>query len=274
MTDDPDLRPPDADEQRAALYHIIGYRHLRRAIRSSGTGTLFWGGLLLVIWYLAFYQNNRALTVLGLIHLGLAAAEFATGLVKKLLPVPEAFLLEAAVFLAFAGANGYRAYEARQQKRPVPAMTVGFGLYMLYAAAQRVGSYRELSRARFRRPTGEQLRWFDDLLAEVKGADPEFDPHSLDLPVRPPLRAKLLGDTALVMGPADDDPTVLTRADLRIDREAPRAGEKLPTGHLSLFGEPTGSFPLDEYNWKNYAAWKAAGGDPPPPLQARPAGGE
>lgn len=274
MTDDPDLRPPDADEQRAALYHIIGYRQLRRSIRGSGTGSLVWGLIMLALWYVAFYQTNRAGTVLGMIHLALAAGELTAGLWKKLYPAPEAHLFDGLVLLGFAGANGLRIWDAMQAGRKPSALAGVFGVMMLLSAVQHFRQYAALRRSRFRRPGGEQLRWFDDLLAEVKGADPEFDPHSLDLPARPPLRAKLLGDTALVMGPQDDDPAVLTRADLRIDREAPAAGERLPTGHLSLFGEHTTSFPLDEYNWKNYAAWKTAGGDPPPPLQARPLSGE
>lgn len=266
MASDPDLLdPPDPDEQRAALLHIIGYRRLRRTIRSSGTGTLFWGALLLAVWYLGFAQFGRALTVLGLIHLGLALAEFLTGLCKKLLPVPETFLMEAGVFLAFAGANAYRQWDRVQNGGRLSAWGVGFALYMVFAAYGRVREYIELHRTRFRRPTGEQLRWFEELLAETRGADPEMDPNSLDLPTDPPVRVKLLGDTALVLSPGDDDPAVVARDAVHIDREAADPSGREFTGHLSVGGEDFGPFPLDEYNWRNYAAWKTAGGDPPPP---------
>ncbi len=270
MIDDPSLDPPDPAEQRAALVHIIGYRRLRRAIRSSGTGTLFWGVLLLGVWYLAYYQVGRAFTRLGLIHLGLAVAEFVTGLAKKLVPVPETFLMEAGVFVAFAAANGYR-YWADKQRGRTDLFAAGFAVYMLFAAWQRVRAYRELHRSRFRRPGAAQLRWFEELLAETRGADPEADPNSLDLPTTPPVRVKLLGDTALVLSPGDDDPTVVARDSFHIDREPATPGGREPTGYLSVGGQDAGGFALDEYNWKNYAAWKTAGGDPPPPLVVRPA---
>lgn len=266
MASDPDLLdPPAPDEQRAALLHIIGYRQLRRTIRSSGTGTLFWGTLLLAIWYLGFAQFGKALTILGLIHLGLALAEFLTGLCKKLYPVPETFLMEAGVFLAFAGANAYRQWDQMQKGGRLSAWGVGFALYMLIAAYGRVREYIELQRTPFRRPSSDQLRWFDELMAETRSADPEMDANSLDLPTDPPMRVKFLGDTALVLTPADDDPAVIARNGFFIDREATDLSSREFTGHLSIGGEDAGSFPLDEYNWRNYATWKTAGGDPPPP---------
>ena len=271
MTDDPSLDPPDPDEQRAALHHIIGYRRLRRSIRSSGTGTLVWGLFMLGIWYVAFYQMGRAGTVLAMIHLALGAGEVVVGLFKKLVPVPEAYLLEALVFVGFAAANGYRYWDQRQNGGVFAA---GFALYMLFAAWGRVQVYRQLLRARFRRPGRDQLRWFDDLLTETRAADPEADPNSLDLPTEPPVRMKLLGDTALVLEPGQADPEVVGRDSVHIDREPPAPGERWPSGYLTIGGEDAGRFEVDDFNWKNYAAWKTAGGDPPPPIRVVPARGE
>ena len=267
MTDD--LDPPGPDEQRAALRHIIGYRQLRRAIRDSGSSALVWGAVMLGLWYLAYWPN-RIGRVVAVIHLALAIGELLTGVWKKLFPIPETFLLEAAVFIGFASANGYRVWEAQQRGAKPSLIDVGFGLYMLWAAVRQVQGYLALRRARFRRPGLAQLRWFDELLAETRAADPDADPHSLDLPTRPPLRVKLLGDTALALTPRDDDPAVVARADFRIDRVVPRRDERLPTGFVSIDGADAGDFPLDDANWRNYAAWKTAGGDPPPPLAARP----
>jgi hypothetical protein len=268
MTDDPDLPPPTAAEQRAALRHIVHYRQLRRGIRKAGTGTLGWGLVMLFIWYAAFYQTGQMFTPLAMIHLAIAVGEVAVGLWKKLFPVPEAYILDGLVLFGFAAANLYRLAFPPPRDATPRGLLIGLAVWMGLAAVGRLASYNRLRKADFRRPSGEQMRWFDELVADTRAANPEADPHSLDLPTEPPVRMKLLGDTALVMTPGDDDPAVYARESIDLRRVAHPDPTKPPYVELTIDGDDAGSFRLTDTqraNWDNYAAWKAAGGTPPPP---------
>lgn len=254
---------PDGEEVRHVLRNVAAYRGLCAEVRRSSTGGLFFGGLMFVIWYLAFGQRNDY-GPFSLLYLGLAGLEFTVALWNRVNPSAEGILLDGVVLLAFGAATLARHLLIMQGVIVGPAPSVVFTLlavYWMYSGFSTARSYFYIRRAFSHRPSAEHLRWFNDLLREIKAADPEADPTSLDLPTKPPLRAKLLGDTALFLAPGEDDPLILAREDVVIERLPPAEGDATPRGRLYL-GEEVGVFKLDPANWRNYSAWKWEGGEP------------
>ena len=108
------------------------------------------------------------------------------------------------------------------------------------------------------RPTAEVIAWFDDLIYEIRHADPATDELALDLPTRPHWRAKLLGTTVFFVSKGRSArgraarlrPQPPTR-----ERRAPAASAFTCTIHGRIF-KP---FEIDEASWANYrSGWPHA----------------
>lgn len=260
------------EQKRAVLRNVAAYRGLCHQVRRSSTGGLIFGAIMLAIWYVAIPDREK-FRVFGLIYLGLAGLEFTAAVWNKFRPSAEGVLIDGIVLLAFGAATLLRQYLIFQGQMPgrVFPLLVLFGAYWVWAGVSHVRSYAQLRRAFAQRPTAEHLRWFDELLHEVRRADPAEDATALDLPTRPPVRGKLLGDTAVFLQAGSDDVIIAARDDVEIEREPAKGRDRDPVGYLLIEGADFGGFPLDPDNWRNYAAWKTEGGQSPPPMGARTA---
>lgn len=252
---------PEAEQTRAVLRNVAAYRHLCQQIRKKANWGLGFGAFMLFIWY--ELPGREKFGPFGLIYLGLACVEFAAALWNKIRPSAEGVLIDALVLLTFGGANLVRAYLRWQVTGRVDPFYVLIGGYLLFAGISHARSYASLARAFAMRPTGAHLRWFAELLREVRQADPENDPDALDLPTRPPIRGKLLGDSAIFLQAGADLPIIAARQDVEIEREPAKESDKPPTCYLLIEGLDFGRFPLDPENWRNYARWKADDTEPP-----------
>ena len=143
----------------------------------------------------------------GLIYLGLAGLEFTAALWNKFRPSAEGVLIDGMVLLVFGAATLVRQYLIFQGQCPAASSRCWScsGRTGCTPGSATSGNYAQLRRAFAQRPTADHLRWFDELLREVRRADPAEDSTALDLPTRPPVRGKLLGDTAVFLQAGSDD---------------------------------------------------------------------
>lgn len=259
----------DADEMKETFHRVAAYRAVCQAVRAGASHTFVSGLLFLFVTYLVY-------SVAGphpffYIFLGIALSELAVGVWKRVRPSAECVLLDGLLELSFGGAVLVRQYMAWQGMIawPVSPMSLLIGAWSLVNAYQAFNNYRHLRRMFAERPTADHLAYVDDLVAEIRGADPEADPRALDLPTYPHLKAKLLGDLAVFVHGRTGAVTAAARDEVEIDREE-RGGGRLPTAYLRIDGEDYPEFGLSAANWRNYARWKTEGGDPPPPVAVRP----
>jgi len=241
---------------RMRLEEVLAYRRLQQTVRSGANRTIINAGILLFLDYLIFQLKGRIDLVI-IIYLMLALAELAVGLWKKFFPTLEAVLVDGFVLGAFGVFILGRQFLAWQGLIlfPVSPISVAFGIIWLLGAKNMFKNYRGLCRAFPERPTAEVQAWFDDLIYEIRHADPAADDLALDLPTRPHWRAKLLGTTAffvskaevLVAGPLDfgltPDPRNAETGRLRV--------------HLHIHDRVYKPFELDEASWANYRKWVA-----------------
>jgi hypothetical protein len=263
MTDADDLRDPDPSETRHVLRQVAVYRDLRNSVRKKSTGNLIFGGIMLAVWYFGI-PDPMKFGPFGLVYLALAMLEFCVGLLNRLWPTAEGILLDGLVLLAFGLWNIARPAliwlkVINGRIDPVFAL---FGLFWLYQGVQTVRSYFQLRASLPARPTAAHLRWFDDLVKELRHADPRDDASALALPTDPFLTAKLLGDNAFFLDP--NGHVIITARELvtleRVEADDP---ERPPRGYLSVEGAEYLPFKLSEANWSNYVAWKREGGEDP-----------
>lgn len=250
--------PRDAGERRrAVLRNVAAYQDLCQKVARGGTQSLIFGMVMLGVGYLTFDPRNP-FAPFTLIYLCLGALELSVGLLNKFRPSAEGVLLDGLVLFAFGASHLARQLLVWQgvMRGMISPISVAFGLFWVYQGYQHVLGYAALRRAFADRPTGAHLRWFNELLHDIRTADPESDPQSLDLPTRPRLKAKLLGDTAVFVLP-DGEILVAAREHVEILREPAEESDRLPTGYLTVEGLDFGKFKLHDENWKNYAAWKA-----------------
>ena len=259
----------DPRDVRALLRNVGAYRQLRRHVRQRASWGLGFGAIMLAIWYFLLPDKDK-FGPFGLSYLVLAGLEFTVALWNKLKPSAEGVLFDGLVTLLFGVANlGWVAWLWQQNAATPGPVSLVFGIICLASGFSTIRSYAGLRRAFAVRPTAEHLRWFEDLIRDVRAADPQADPTALDLPTRPPVRGKLLGDTAFFLQAGSDELFIAGRDEVQIERAPAKSPDREPVGYLVIHGQDFGGFPLDPDNWRNYAAWKGRGGEPP---VARPAG--
>lgn len=252
------------EHRRAVLRNVAAYRDLCQRVRSTATGGLLFGAFMLGIWWFLIPPKEQ-FGPFGLIYLGLAGLEFAAALWNKVAPSAEGVAIDGIVLLLFGGSHLVRQavlWQAGGGGR-TSILLVLFGCYWVYQGVSHLRSYWHLRRAFAERPTAEHMRWFEGLVREARNADPANDDDALDLATRPPVRGKLLGDTAVFVVGGTRDVLIVARDDVRIDRTQGKDPDRGPDGYLVIEGEAFGRFPLDGDNWRNYAKWKGTAGDPP-----------
>lgn len=264
-----DDEPIDPDEVRYVLRRVAAYREVCERVRTGSTGSLIFGGIMLAIWQWALPENLK-FQWFGIVYLALAILEFGSGVLNRLFPSAEGVLLAAIVLMSFGGWNIARYVLVWQNLMPQAGGNVVFavlGVMWLIQGFRQAQGYLQLRREFADRPTGAQIRWFNDLLREIKYADPKTDPQAIFFDTHPPLTGKLLGDTAFFIEKGDEM-IIVSRREVKLERE--ESGDDRPArGYLTISGVDFRPFPLGTKTWENYAAWKREGGEEPPPPTVR-----
>ena len=253
------------EEQREILQRITSYRQVCDGVRNSSNSSLIFGLIMAGLWYMSFGQRND-FGMFSIIYLGLASLELGVGLVNRLFPSAEGVLLDGFVLLAFGGANAARCLIIWQAGFSPPIISLVLGAYWIWTGAGHIRSYFQLLKVFSPRPTSEHMRWYGGLLSDIRRANPQEDPNALDLPTDPPLRALMLGGIAMFVEVGSQEILLIEREEVNmIPQELETSsGKRLAT--LQLGGLRLDSFTLDPDNWRNYSAWKRAGGESVPSL--------
>jgi hypothetical protein len=244
----------DAEEKRYILRQVAAYRDLCDQVRSGAKGSLFFGGLMLVLWWQLFSDKEK-FEVFGLIYLALACLEFGAGLLNRFFPSAEGVLADGVVLTLFGGFNLVRHYLRWQAGGPPFTILTFFSAYWVYSGVQGIKGYFTLRKLFTHRPSAAHVRWFDELIHEVRTGNPETDPDALDLPTVPRVKAKLLGDTALVLAGAEV--VVAAREQFELVPAPARRNDDRPRVLVALNGYEFGECQLSPENAQNYTKWKA-----------------
>ncbi len=268
-----DDEPIDPEETRYVLRRVAAYREVCERVRRGSTGALVFGGIMLAIWYFALPEKLQ-FDWFGLVYLALACLEFGSGLLNRLVPSAEGVLLAALVLMCFGGWTVAREVLIWQKiivfpggRLFPPLLMVLLGALWLFQGFRQAQGYLKLRRQFAERPTGAQIRWFNDLLREIKYADPKTDPQAVFFDTQPALTGKLLGDTAFFVE-GRDETIIVARRDVLLEREE-LGGDRPARGYLSIRGAEFPPFPLGIKTWENYVQWKREGGEEPPPPVVR-----
>ena len=251
-----DATPPTGAETRAMLRNVAAYRAVVTAVRGSAWGSLAFGAFFTGIWYFVI-PNKEKYELFGLLYLGLGVLEFTVGLLNLAKPTLEGILFDGVVLVVFGVQSAVR--NLLLVGAPSPWLLLS--AYWVYSGVQRCRNYFQIRRAFPVRPTAANLRWFNDLIRDVRKADPANDPTALDLPSKPPLRAKLLGDTAFLVASGTDDLIILAADELALIASGFEGDAmRVTRGFLVLEGVSREPFPIDGDNWGNYTDWRKANG--------------
>ena len=268
-----DDEPIDPEEVRYILRRVAAYREVCERVRKGSSGALIFGGIMLAIWYFGL-PDKLKYDWFGIVFLVLGCLEFGSGLLNRLFPSAEGVLLSALVLMSFGGWNIAREVLVWQKLVVFPGgggvspLFVVLGAMWLVQGFRQAQGYLQLRREFAERPTGAHIRWFNDLLREIKFSDPKTDSQAVYFDTVPPLTGKLLGDTAFFIDRAEST-IIVSRQDVRLEREE-TADNRPPRGYLSIRGVDFRPFPLGTKTWDNYVQWKREGGEePPPPLVRR-----
>jgi hypothetical protein len=243
----------DVNEMRAVLARVAAYRGVCEAVRCGANHTLFNGLLFLglaYIWHRQLAQFDATL----IIYIAIGLGEVLVGLWKKMWPSPEGVLVDSLLQFAWVASVAVRQFLVFQKNGQVDPVFAIFGVWVLIDGIRTMQAYMALRRAFVERPTREQLAQVRELARDVVDADPSVDQSALNLPVRPPLKARLLGDVALFADVRTGNLFLIDRPSLRLVRTG---GDRHPDhAVLVVGGEEWGQFPVDSATWANYVRWQ------------------
>jgi hypothetical protein len=252
----------DDAEMRLRLQRMVAYRHVCASVRAGATHTLVNAAIMLGLTYAIYTATGPDPILIPYLCIGLA--ELAVGVWKKWRPSIEAVVVDGLVlgcfglsilgreFLAWQGIINWR----------VSPISVLLGIWWTMDAVKTIRAYGDLRRAFPERPSAELTAWFDDLIHEIRAADPQTDDLALDLPTSPKMRAKLFGSTAFFV-PVRGDAVIIAGPDeFDIRREKTDHGTGYRMARLRLHGERYPEFEIDDASWENYQKWLGASTPP------------
>ncbi len=243
---------------RYRLQQVLAYRELRRQVRSSGRSNVFFALFFFGFAYMSFRPNAPGvLAIVYIIYGSLAMAELAVGLLKWFFPSAEGVLLDALLMGLFAMLNlGSAALAAALGANASPVGLI-LGVLLLTGAVRRFKNYLDLRKAFSERPSADQIAWFDDLVYEIRHADPTTDDQAMDLPTRPHWKVKLLGALAFFAAKNGNEVLVAGPYDFGLMPD-----EREHDGHqrvrLMLYNNTSRPFDIDEASFANYRKWIAS----------------
>lgn len=256
----------DQFEMRRRLQEVAAYRELCRSVRRSGRGNVILAAFMLLLAYLAW--DARFPAVLILIFTCLALVELLVGLYKWLAPSAEGVLLDGIVLLVFVAYLGGTEFWWVQNGQRLDPVRVLFGLLMLANAVERFRAYGALRRMFAERPGPEHIAWFDELVNEIRAADPQADELALDLPTSPHWKAKLFGATVFFVAVGEGSVWVAGPEDFELLREKTERGTGRRKALLRFRDTPLPEFEVTDATWANYQKWRAAHPLPERPVAA------
>ena len=241
---------------RFRLQQVLAYRHLQASIRAGATQTLV-GGVIWIAIAVLLFNNN--LGIVG-VYLALGAAELAIGVWKKLWPTLEAVLADGLILAAFGVFVLGRQFLAWQGivLFPVNPISIFLGIYWIFSSVRTFKAYGALRQAFPERPSADVVAWFDDLIYEIRHADPATDELALDLPTKPHWKAKLLGTTAFFVAKRGNEVLVVGPYDFGLTPDDRSEGHSHVRVHLLMHDRVSKSFEIDDASWANYRKWMAS----------------
>lgn len=245
----------DDIEMRKRLQQVAAYRDLCRRVRRSGRENIVFALIMLFLAYTI--SRGPVLPVVVTLYLILAVGELLVGVFKVMRPSAEGVFLDGIVLLIFAVYNLGFMFWRFQNGIPPDLVIIFLGLFMLMGAVGRFKDYRLLRQLFARRPGAEHIAWFDELIAEIRLADPESDDQAIDLPTQPHWKAKLLGSLAFFVSRRGNHVLVAGPEDFEILREKTDHGTGRRQAILRLFAAPSPEFPIADATWANYQKWRA-----------------
>jgi hypothetical protein len=242
-------------EMRWRLQQVAAYRDLCRRVRRSGRENIVFAAIMVVLAYLTWNGANPLITVFYCILIG---AELAVGLFKWMFPSAEGHLLDALVLLIFAALNIGFQFIVPQPRGGPQLVIILFGLLLLGQSINLFKYYGHVRRLFAERPSAEHIAWFNDLVKEIKSADPQLDELALDLPTTPHWKAKLLGSTAFFVAAQGDMALICGPDEFEIRRERVDHGIGRRKAILTVYDVPYPEFQIGDVSWSNYQKWRAA----------------
>ena len=251
MPDDDEL---DVETMKDTMDRVAAYRAICAGVRSSANGTLINAALWLGLSYFMF----RLVGFFYALHIVLGVCELLIGLVKKFRPALICVLLDGILLTIFGGLSAYRQYTFFQAVGRIEPIWAFFTAIWIFQGLAQVRNYFRLRALLGQLPSGSQLRYVDDLVAEIRNGDPGTDPTILELPTSPPMKAKLLGAVAFFVDLHSNAVTVAARDEVEIERKPARTVGKPDVAYVTVDRQEYPGCTLSEADWANYARWKGA----------------
>jgi hypothetical protein len=197
------------------LQKIADYRTTCRSLKRKGRSAIFLGGFFLYLG-VQFFDGG----FLGFLYLGVAAVELLIGLRNCFQPSALGLVLDGGMLILLSVWNlaMYVLCGPFFGVGPGPVVDIGIAI----AGVRRIAGYARARAVFADPPTPDQLRWFDDLAAEIQGAKPAETPDLIEFQAAGRWRGMRLGEIIVFVDRVDSENLIVTPQEIEIlsDRKA------------------------------------------------------
>jgi hypothetical protein len=245
-----------AESPLARLQQIATYRCVCKRLRHRGKNSMFLGGVCLWATWMTF-QGLPA----DYIFLGIWVAEILLGFWIYTRPSAEGVIIEGLLSLLFgAGVVGRQVLILANNGDP-SWFWGGLGVLIIWGGIRHIRSYPAVKVVFEEKPTPDQIEWLEDLVKEIRRADASTDPDAVTFATIPQWKAKLLGDTAILVDRSDQNILVTSRFAVEWVTTGRSLLGKSVQGKLHVGGSVWNGA-MDPHSLANFRVWK--GVDPAP----------
>lgn len=238
------------------LQQIAVYRCTVNRLRKHGKNLMILSGILLALVASEFQGRFDDYYLLGIFGI-----EFLAGFLLYFAPSAEGVIVEGLLsgFLGLA-ILGRQAVVLANGGEPA-WFSLLIGALFVVGAVRQVRSYPRIREAFEETPTPEQLAWLNDLVKEIKKADPKTDPDAVAFSTALPIRGKLLGATGVFVDHWETEIYVVTPPEVEWTTTGKALFGKSVNGKLTIRDRRFMGSVAPE-SLANFEHWKGAG-EPP-----------
>jgi hypothetical protein len=220
------------------LQKIADYRTTCRSLKQKGRGAIYWAVLFLCLG-VQFFDGG----LLGFLYLGVAFIELLVGLRNCLQPSAFGLVLDGGMLILLSVWN----LAMYVLCGPMVAISFGpgFDVGIAIAGVRRIAGYARARAVFAEPPTPDQLRWFDDLAAEIQGAKAAETPDLVEFLAVGRWKGMRLGEIIVFVNHIDSENLIVAPQEIEILSD-----------HKALFGKTrqlrlrigSKTFPLAEFS--------------------------
>jgi hypothetical protein len=238
------------------LQRVANYRHVQKALKASGTGSIVFGVIAMVVGYTAMQHNP-----INVILFGIGVLLAAEGLWLVIAPAPIGIIVDGVSLMLVGTWNIWVTVMNMAAGRPSATWGV-IGVFQIIWGIQAFGRYSRFSKMPREQPAPVTLKRIDQIVRDITRAKMAQDPEVIDFQVKPfagaqAWKGRLRSNHAVFVGPGGKDIIFARTKEVLFNREGKVLLGKTLKAKFKIAGRSFNGT-ISPESFARYEEWKQA----------------